>query len=98
MNQQTELSSVIQVLNEHGAAIGNEHETYSTAQRVKHVCDALDYFMRQVDIARAESFARGLREAAAMCGRAKVGFDDNGRTFHALDILQDELNEAALRK
>ena len=43
---------VKEALDKSGTAIGNEHETYSLAQRVEHLATARDYFMRQCDEAR----------------------------------------------
>lgn len=50
-----ELQKVIAALDKAGVAIGNEHETYTVAQRVKILAQTKDYFVRETDKARSRS-------------------------------------------
>lgn len=52
MNPESELEAVRIALNEADVAVGNEHMTYSLADRVRILALAKDYFLRQCDEAR----------------------------------------------
>jgi phosphodiesterase/alkaline phosphatase D-like protein len=49
-----ELAEIKTALDESGTAIGNEHETYSLAHRIKNLTAEREYFYRQTDKARNE--------------------------------------------
>lgn len=47
-----DLDEIKKALDAAGVAIGNEHEIYTLAERVKRLAVSRDYFVRQTDIAR----------------------------------------------
>ena len=49
-----ELRLLKAALDKSGTAVGNEHETYSLAQRIKNLTTEREYFRRQTDKARGE--------------------------------------------
>ena len=48
-----EINSIQKAVDKTGTAIGSESEKYTTEQRIGHVAQQRDYFMRETDKARA---------------------------------------------
>ena len=55
-----ELTSIEAAVNASGTAIGDEHNRYTTAERIRDITAQRDYFMRECDKARLTLGEKGL--------------------------------------